>query len=89
MLCWSKHITFLDEILFRQAMMRAADEVIVLADSTKFGHQSLALLCELKQIDTLVVDAEISEDWRSRILASGVRLLVAESKENNVEEQRG
>jgi DeoR/GlpR family transcriptional regulator of sugar metabolism len=62
-----------------QAMMRAADEVIVLADSTKFGHQSLALMCELSQVGTLVVDAEISQDWRSRILAAGVRLLVAEA----------
>jgi DeoR/GlpR family transcriptional regulator of sugar metabolism len=60
-----------------QAMMRAADEVIVLADSTKFGHQSLALLCELNRVDTLVVDAEISEDWRSKIIAAGVKLLVA------------
>ena len=28
-----------------RAMMQAADEVIVVADSTKFGHQSLAHLC--------------------------------------------
>jgi DeoR/GlpR family transcriptional regulator of sugar metabolism len=64
-----------------QAMMRAADEVIVLADSTKFGHQSLALLCELSRVDTLVVDAEISQDWRSKILAAGVKLLVAPTQD--------
>jgi len=71
-----------------QAMMRAADEVIVLADSTKFGHQSLALMCELTAVDALVVDAEISEDWRSKILAAGVRLLIA-SPNDQLEEQRG
>jgi DeoR family fructose operon transcriptional repressor len=71
-----------------QAMMRAADEVIVLADSTKFGHRSLALMCELPQIDALVVDAEISQDWRSKLIAVGVRLMVAEPIEN-VEEQSG
>jgi DeoR/GlpR family transcriptional regulator of sugar metabolism len=71
-----------------QAMMRAADEVIVLADSTKFGHRSLALMCELPQVDVMVVDAEISQDWRSKIIAAGVRLLVAESIER-FEEQRG
>ncbi len=71
-----------------QAMMRAADEVIVLADSTKFGHQSLALMCELSHIDTLVVDAEISQDWRSKIIAAGVRMLVAEATDNE-EEQPG
>ena len=64
-----------------QAMMRAADEVVVLADSTKFGHQSLALMCPLEEIDILVVDSEISEDWRSRIVAAGVRLIIAELDE--------
>jgi len=63
-----------------RAMMRAADEVIVLADSTKFGHQSLAMLCELNKIDTMIVDNGISEDWRSKILAAGVQLIVAEEQ---------
>ena len=43
-----------------RAMMRAADEVIVVADSSKFGHQSLAHLCELGDVHHLVVDDEIS-----------------------------
>ncbi len=62
-----------------QAMMRAADEVIVLADSTKFGHQSLALMCELSEVNKLVVDDEIDEDWRAKIKAAGVDLFVARS----------
>ena len=33
-----------------RAMMRAADEVIVVADSTKFGHQSLTHLCPLDAV---------------------------------------
>ena len=33
-------------------MMRAADEVIVVADSTKFGHQSLAHVCPLEAVHT-------------------------------------
>jgi DeoR/GlpR family transcriptional regulator of sugar metabolism len=65
-----------------QAMMHAADEVIVLADSTKFGHRSLALMCELDQIDTLVVDAEIDATWRSKLVSAGVSLLVAGPSEN-------
>ena len=60
-----------------QAMMRAADEVIVLADSTKFGHQSLALMCELSAVDKLVVDDEISHEWRQVIAQSGSQLLLS------------
>jgi len=64
-----------------QAMIRAADEVIVVADSTKFGHQSLAHLCPLDAIDYLVVDDGISDIWREKIVAAGVKLLVAESNQ--------
>ena len=60
-----------------QAMMAAADEVIVVADSSKFGHTSLALLCGLSEVDVLVVDRGISEEWRQRLVAAGVRLMVA------------
>lgn len=60
-----------------RAMMKAADEVLVLADSTKFGRQSLALLCTLPEVQHLVVDSELSDDWRAKIVAAGVRLSVA------------
>lgn len=61
-----------------RAMMRAADEVIVVADSTKFGRQSIAHLAALGDIDHLVTDAELSESWRERLVAAGVALHVAE-----------
>ncbi|MCP4193115.1 MAG: DeoR/GlpR transcriptional regulator [Planctomycetaceae bacterium] len=65
-----------------QAMMSVADEVIVLADSTKFGHQSLALMCQLSDVDTLIADADLVQDWRSRICAAGVNLSVAGTTDN-------
>ncbi len=62
-----------------RAMMQAADEVIVVADSSKFGHQSLAHLCPLGEVHRLVVDHEISQEWQSRLTAAGVKLSVAEA----------
>ena len=62
-----------------RAMMRCADEVIVVADHTKIGRQALAFLCELREIDTLIVDAKISAEQR-RIIDPDVRLLVAGEK---------
>ena len=47
-----------------RAMMRAADEVIVVADSSKFGRQSLAHLCGLEEVQHLVVDDGIPAEWR-------------------------
>lgn len=61
----------------QQRMMRAADEVVVVADHSKFGKQSLAFLCEQGAIDTLIVDAGLSESQRGLIDESQVRLVVA------------
>jgi DeoR/GlpR family transcriptional regulator of sugar metabolism len=62
-----------------RAMMQAADEVIVVADSTKFGRQSLAHLSPLSDAHYLVVDDGISDEWKSKAEDAGVRLLVAAS----------
>ena len=59
-----------------RAMMRCADEVVVVADHTKIGRQALAFLCELREIDTLIVDAKISDEQR-KLIDPDVRLIVA------------
>jgi DeoR/GlpR family transcriptional regulator of sugar metabolism len=65
-----------------RAMMHAADEVIIVADSTKFGRRNLARLAPLGAAGRLVVDPEISEDWRSRLVAAGVQLVLAGPTDN-------
>jgi DeoR/GlpR family transcriptional regulator of sugar metabolism len=60
-----------------RTMMNAAEEVIVVADSTKFGHTSLAHLCNLEEIDILVTDHEIAGDWQTRLSDAGVKLVIA------------
>lgn len=60
-----------------RAMMQTGEEVIVVADSTKFGHQSLAHLAPLDAATQLVVDDGISAEWKKKVEAAGVRLTVA------------
>ena len=60
-----------------RAMMKAGEEVIVVADSTKFGHQSLSHLAPLNEASQLVVDDGISADWKRKVEAAGVRLTIA------------
>jgi len=60
-----------------RAMMRSADEVVVLADHTKIGHKALTFLCGLTDIDTLIVDHGIQPEQRSLIQRAEVRLIVA------------
>jgi DeoR/GlpR family transcriptional regulator of sugar metabolism len=60
-----------------RAMMRSADEVVVLADHTKLGQKALAFLCGLTDIDTLIVDRAIKPEQRGFIEKAAVRLVIA------------
>jgi DeoR/GlpR family transcriptional regulator of sugar metabolism len=64
-----------------RAMMRAGDAVFVVADSTKFGRESLGHVCSLGEVDSVIVDDQISQPWRDKLQAAGVKLLVASVSE--------
>ena len=61
-----------------KAMMRCADRTMVVADSSKFGKSSLARLCPLDEVHTLVSDAQLSHPWQDQLGAAGVQLVLAE-----------
>src|SRR5271166_6552653 len=58
-----------------RAMMRAGKEVIVVVDSSKFGNHSLGHVCSLGTVDHVVVDSQLSDEWRTRLTTAGVHLL--------------
>jgi len=58
-------------------MMKQSQRVVLLADSSKFGQQALARLCELSEIDTVVSDADLSEAHARRVRAAGCELIIA------------
>ncbi|MCS6852254.1 MAG: DeoR/GlpR family DNA-binding transcription regulator [Gemmataceae bacterium] len=66
-------------------MMRCADEVVVVADHTKVGRQALAFLCDLGEIDTLIVDAGLTHEQRALLADAGPRLIVAGETANGEE----
>ena len=72
--CYNSNLLLVET---ERAMMRSAEEVIVVADSTKFGHTSLALSCALDEFDVLVTDDGITDEWRMKIGAAGARLVIA------------
>ncbi len=60
-----------------QAMIDAAEEVIAVIDSTKFGHQALAHVCPLDRITRLVADDELDSTWQEKLIAAGVKVTLA------------
>ena len=60
------------------AMLAAAEEVIVVADSGKFGHRALTHLCSLDRVDRVVVDSGIAKEWVDLLSNARIALTVAE-----------
>ncbi len=60
-----------------QRLMRQADELVLLADSSKFHRPSSMIIAPLERADTLITDEGISDKDAAMVEAAGVRLLVA------------
>lgn len=60
-----------------QRMMEQAQEVVLLADSGKFGQQALSRLCPLSEIDVVVSDANLTAAQRELVRSAGCELIIA------------
>lgn len=60
-----------------RAMLEAAEEVVVVADSSKFGHSALTHLCGLDKVHRVVVDAGIPLCWHETLIQAGMKVTVA------------
>ncbi len=60
-----------------QQMMRCADEVILVADSSKFGRAALAQICELGEMDYVICDDGLDPEWVETMRSAGVQLMLA------------
>jgi len=60
-----------------QAMVRAAREVIVVADSSKIGVVGLTSIMPLTEINTLITDSEAPADFVAQLRAEGVNVILA------------
>ncbi|UXN70162.1 DeoR/GlpR family DNA-binding transcription regulator [Devosia neptuniae] len=56
-----------------------ADELIVLADSSKFSGRSSLILCGLDRITAVITDSGIRDADRQMLETAGVRLIVVET----------
>ena len=69
----------------QSAMADSGEQVILLADSTKFGRRSLARICDLDRIDCVVVDDQLDSTWQSRVKQWDVDLRLAPLTEQPIE----
>ena len=62
-------------------MMQSANEVILVADSSKFGRRALARLSGWDMIDRVVTDDGLDGRWQDVIRDAGAELMVASTRE--------
>lgn len=60
-----------------QKLIGQADELIVLADSSKFKNRSSLVLCPLDRIDTIITDEGIGDREAAMLEGADVNLIVA------------
>ena len=72
--------TFNEVFTVSKAMCNAAREVILMADSSKFGRKSPNIVCSLESVDKLITDAGIPADFRAALEEKGIEVIVAGEK---------
>jgi DeoR/GlpR family transcriptional regulator of sugar metabolism len=66
------------EVGIKRAMIEAAKRTVVLADSSKIGHEMFARIENLRAVDLLITDSKASEDMLNSWKKLGVEIQVAE-----------
>jgi len=64
------------EAHLNQKMIEATKEVIVLADSTKFGKKSFGRICGIDQIDHIITDKNIDKNTVKEIKELGIKITI-------------
>lgn len=67
-----------DEAAVKRAMVKCANFVVVLADSSKIGREEFVSFAPIESVDVLVTDSEISERDRAGLADEGLEVVVAQ-----------
>lgn len=62
-------------VQIKQAMIKASDHTILLADHRKFDRQGFVALGSLELVDTVITDRAPSPQWQKQLADSGIRLI--------------
>lgn len=66
-----------EEAAVKRALVNAAQRVVVLSDSTKFGRDATVSFAQIADVDVLVTDRDVSDDVRDAISGQGVEVVEA------------
>lgn len=64
-------------ILSERKLLKQADQLIVLADSSKIGKRSSLILCELEEVDVLITDDGVTEEQLDMLKKHNIKVILA------------
>ena len=67
----------LEEAELLARMIKVSTVSVVLADSSKIGRRGFGRICEIQDVDILITDSGISDEFRRAFEAADVRVIVA------------
>lgn len=71
-----EHLPYLAEV--QRALMNAADEVFIVADSSKFGKSSLVKTCDTNEKFTYISDKNLSNEIKEIYKSNNLQLITSE-----------
>lgn len=70
----------MDEILVQNAMLNASDRVIVIADSSKLGVNSLVTMCGIEKVSAIVTDSNAPAQQVEAFQNAGVSVVLSKEE---------
>lgn len=65
------------EASLNKQMIKAAQKIIVLADSSKFGRKGFGRICGIEDIDQIITDSGIDKKTKDRLFELGINVTIA------------
>lgn len=66
----------LEEAAVKKAMIKAAEQIILVADYSKLNKKAFTDICKIDEIDTIVID-KIDDNYRNIFNEKGINIIIA------------
>lgn len=64
------------EASLNKQMIKAAQKIIVLADSSKFGRKGFGRICGIEDVDQIITDNGIDKSTKNKLIALGIDMTI-------------
>ncbi|MCQ6561838.1 DeoR/GlpR family DNA-binding transcription regulator [Paenibacillus mendelii] len=71
----------LSEANISRKMMERADEIVIIADSSKFGRTTFANVCSLDDVYTVITDRQCTEEWQQYLADRDITVWIANEED--------